>query len=62
MALPDRRELPSPHPGIVPVGLPQEWPRDHKMRRVIAALRGLAGQSLRDVLVIVEPSQVLVRR
>jgi hypothetical protein len=32
------------------------------MRRILAALRSLQGQSLRDTLVIVEPSQVLVRR
>jgi hypothetical protein len=32
------------------------------MQRILAALRRLAGQSLQDALVIVEPSQVLVRR
>lgn len=58
----DTGQFPSPHAGVILVELPQEWPRENKMRRILAALRSLQGQSLRDTLVIVEPSQVLVRR
>jgi predicted nuclease of predicted toxin-antitoxin system len=58
----DTGQFPPPHPGVVLVELPQEWPREDRMRRILAALRSLAGQSLQNTLVIVEPSQVLVRR
>lgn len=40
----------------------QDWPREDRMQRILAALRGLAGLSLQDTLVIIEPSQMLVRR
>lgn len=58
----DTGQFPPPHPGVVLVELPQVWPREDRMRRILAALRSLAGQSLVNALVIVEPSQVLVRR
>jgi predicted nuclease of predicted toxin-antitoxin system len=58
----DTGQFPPPHPGVVLVELPQGWQRDDRTRRIIAALRSLAGQSLQDALVIIEPSQVLVRR
>jgi len=58
----DTGQFPPPHPGVVLIELPQNWPRDHKMQRILAALRSLAGQSLQNMLVIVEPSQALVRR
>lgn len=58
----DTGQFSPPHAGVVLVELPQDWPREHRTGRIIAALRGLAGQSLRNTLVIVEPSQVLVRR
>lgn len=32
------------------------------MQRILAALRGLTDQSLKNTLVIIAPSQVLVRR
>lgn len=60
--LADRRLFPPPHAGILLVQLPQHWPRPQKEQRVVQALRGLGGSSLRDTLVIVEPSQVLVYR
>jgi predicted nuclease of predicted toxin-antitoxin system len=58
----DTGQFPTPHAGIILIELPQDWPREHKMQRILAALRSLAGQFLRNTLVIVEPSQVLVRR
>ena len=58
----DTSQYPRPHPGIVLVELPQDWPREDRMRRILAALRSLAGQSLENTLVIIEPSQILVRR
>ncbi len=57
----DTGQLPSPHAGVILIELPQSWPREDKVQRILAALRSLAGQSLADTLVIVEPSQVLVR-
>jgi len=58
----DTGQFPPPHPGVVLVELPQSWPREDRLQRILAALRSLSGQSLQDTLVIVEPSQVLVRR
>ncbi len=58
----DTGQFPLPHPGVILIELPQHWLRESKMQRILAALRSLAGQSLRNTLVIVEPSQVLVRR
>lgn len=58
----DSNQFPLPHPGIVLIELPQNWPREHKLKRILAALRSLDGQSLRNTLVIVEPSQTIVRR
>ena len=58
----DTGQFPPPHAGVVLVELPQFWPRENKMQRIVAALRSLSGQSLRNTLVIIEPSQVLVRR
>lgn len=58
----DTGQFPPPHPGVVLIELPQSWPRDDRIQRILAALRSLAGQSLDDTLIIVEPSQVLVRR
>jgi predicted nuclease of predicted toxin-antitoxin system len=58
----DTGQFPRPHTGVIVVELPQGWPRDDRMRRIVTALRGLAGQSLDNTLVIIEPSQVLVRR
>ncbi|HZC80013.1 MAG TPA: DUF5615 family PIN-like protein, partial [Ktedonobacterales bacterium] len=58
----DTGQFPPPHPGIILIELPQDWPREDKVQRIVAALRSLAGQSLQNMLVIVEPSQVLVRR
>lgn len=58
----DTGQFPPPHPGVVLVELPQDWPREDRMQRILAALRGLAGLSLQDTLVIIEPSQMLVRR
>lgn len=58
----DREQFPAPHPGIVLVELPQYWPAADVSRRILAALRSLRGQSLQDCLVIVEPSQITVRR
>lgn|GEM_PF-567619 len=58
----DRDQFPSPHPGIVIVELPREWPREHRISRILAALHGVQGQSLENTLVIIEPSQMLVRR
>ena len=58
----DTGQFPRPHAGIVLVELPQHWPQDDRLLRIVAALHGLAGQSLDDALVLIEPSQVLVRR
>lgn len=58
----DTGQFPRPHPGVILVELPQTWPRNDRLQRIIAALRSLAGLSLQDTLVIVEPSQILVRR
>ncbi len=58
----DTGQFPTPHPGVILIELPQTWPREDKLQRIIAALRSLTGQSLFDTLVIIEPSQVLVRR
>jgi predicted nuclease of predicted toxin-antitoxin system len=58
----DRDQFPTPHAGIVLVELPQFWPAADVSQRVLAALRGLRGQSLRDRIVLVAPSQVIVRQ
>ncbi len=58
----DTGQFPTPHPGVILIELPQTWPREDKLQRIIAALRSLTGQSLYDTRVIIEPSQVLVRR
>lgn len=58
----DTEQFPSPHPGLVVVELPQDWPREDRMRRILTALRSIAGQPLLNTLVIIEPSQVMVRR
>ena len=58
----DRDQFPPPHAGIVLVELPQYWPTVDVSQRVLAALRGLRGQTLRDRLIIVAPSQVIVRQ
>jgi predicted nuclease of predicted toxin-antitoxin system len=58
----DTGQFPSPHPGVILVELPQHWSREDKIQRILAALRSLAGQTLQNTLMIVEPSQVLVRR
>jgi predicted nuclease of predicted toxin-antitoxin system len=57
----DTGQFPPPHPGVILIELPQHWSRENKMQRILAALRSLAGQSLQNTVVIVEPSQVLVR-
>jgi hypothetical protein len=44
------------------VELSFDWPNEHEMRRIIAALRSLVGHSLRTMLVSGAPSQTLVRR
>ena len=58
----DTGQFPTPHPGVILIELPQEWQRAHKVQRILAALRSLMGQSLQNSLVIVEPSQTVVRR
>ena len=58
----DTSQFPPPNPGVILIELPQHWSRENKMQRILAALRSLAGQSLRNTIVIIEPSQVLVRR
>jgi predicted nuclease of predicted toxin-antitoxin system len=58
----DTGQFPPPHPGVILIELPQDWPCEHKMQRILAALRSLAGQPLENTLVIVEPSQTVVRR
>ena len=58
----DTRQFPLPHPAVVIIELPQDWPRDDKVQRILSSLHSLMGQSLGNTLVIVEPSQVLVRR
>lgn len=58
----DTGPFPPPHPGVILIELPQTWPREERLRRILSALRSLAGQPLRDTLVIVEPAQILVRR
>lgn len=57
----DTGQFPTPHPGVVLIELPQRWPRDHKIERILAALRSLASVSLENTVVIIEPSQTLVR-
>lgn len=58
----DTAQFPLPHPGLIVVELPQDWPRAHRIHRILTALRGSAGQALANTLVIIEPSQVMVRR
>lgn len=58
----DTGQFPPPHPGAILIELPQDWPREHRLQRILAALRSLAGQPLENTLVIVEPSQTVVRR
>jgi len=58
----DTGQFPTPHPGVIIVELPQRWPREDRLQRILAALRSLANQSLQNALVIIEPSQILVRR
>jgi predicted nuclease of predicted toxin-antitoxin system len=58
----DIGQFPSPHSGIIIVELPQAWPRDDKIQRILTSLYGLTGQSLANSISMIEPSQVLVRR
>lgn len=58
----DTDQFPLPHPDVVLVELPQSWPREDRVQRILAAVRSLAGQSLQNALVIIAPAQVLVRR
>lgn len=51
-----------PHAGVIVVELPDSLPPDARKRIILQALRTLAGQSLSNALVIVEPSRVRVRR
>jgi predicted nuclease of predicted toxin-antitoxin system len=44
----DTGQFPSPHPGSILIELPQHWPRENNMQRILAALRSLAGQSLQN--------------
>jgi predicted nuclease of predicted toxin-antitoxin system len=58
----DTSQFPPPQPGLVLIELPQNWPRQDKINRILAALRSLTGQPLENTIVIVAPSQVLIRR
>src|SRR6185312_11066925 len=49
----DSGQYPPPHAGLVIVELPRDWPREHKMGRILATLRSLASQPLGNTLVII---------
>jgi predicted nuclease of predicted toxin-antitoxin system len=39
----DTGQFPLPHPDVVLVELPQKWPRDDRVLRIVMALRSLEG-------------------
>lgn len=41
----DTSHFPPPHAGIVLVELPQHWPREDRMQRILAALRNLSNHT-----------------
>ena len=58
----DIRAYPPPHAGIVVVEVPDTMLPAHRNDLIIRQLSTIAGQSLRNTLVIVEPTRLRVRR
>ena len=53
---------PPPHAGIIVVEVPDTMPPDHRKQLILRQLATMAGQSLADTLVILEPGRVRIRR
>ena len=51
-----------PHAGIIVVEVPDTMPPDQRKQLILRQLATLAGQSLADTLVILEPGRVRIRR
>jgi hypothetical protein len=51
-----------PHAGIVVVEVPDTLPPEPRKRLIVRQLATLAGQSLENSLVIIEPARIHVRR
>jgi predicted nuclease of predicted toxin-antitoxin system len=58
----DLRACPPSHAGIVVVEVPDTLPPDARKRIIVRELGTLAGQSLANTLVIIEPGRVRIRR
>lgn len=58
----DMRVYHPPHAGIVVVEVPDTMPPTLRNALIIGELSVLAGQSLRNTLVIVEPTRMRIRR
>jgi predicted nuclease of predicted toxin-antitoxin system len=58
----DIRAFPPPHAGIVVVEVPDTMLPAQRIDLIVRQLSTLAGQSLRNALVIVEPTRLRVRR
>src|SRR5690348_14764079 len=53
---------PSPHAGIIVVEVPDTMPPEQRKQLILRQLATMAGQSLADTLVILEPGHVRIRR
>lgn len=58
----DIRAYPPPHAGLVIVEVPDTLPPETRKRVILRQLATLAGQSLANTLVIIQPGRVRVRR
>jgi predicted nuclease of predicted toxin-antitoxin system len=58
----DIRAFPPPHAGIVVVEVPDTMLPEPRKKLILLQLATLAGQSLENALVIVEPGRVRIRR
>ncbi len=53
---------PPPHAGIIVVEVPDTMPLDQRKQLILRQLATMAGQSLANTLVILEPGRVRIRR
>lgn len=58
----NRQAYPPPHAGIVVVRIPDQMAISSKIAIIVAALARLAGQSLADAVIIIEPGRSRVHR
>lgn len=56
------QKYPTPHAGIVAARMPDRLTLTQKIDVIMGGLAGLAGQSLANAVVIIEPGRVRIRR